>query len=102
CSGGNGTPKWPSSSFEPASERVGMAGQASETSGHARTRPAGRRSGFERRPEEVADRLDAHLDGVLGHGVAAEQAAQEVDVAEVVEHGAVAADDELLGVVAAE
>ena len=57
---------------------------------------------LERGPEEVADRLDAGLERLLGHRVAAQQALEEVHVAEVVEDGAVAADDQLLGVVAAE
>src|SRR5688572_556464 len=85
-SSGNGTPKAPSSSFDEASESVGMAGNL----------------GLERRPEELADGLDAGLERVLGHGVAAEEPVEEVDVAEVVEDRPVAADDELLGVVLAQ
>src|SRR4029453_1094701 len=59
-------------------------------------------SRFERGPEELAHGLDSGLDGVFRHRVAAQQSLQEVHVAEVVEDGAVAADDELRGVMLAQ
>ena len=102
-----------SSSFDAASESVGMAGQASDRappkSACLERRPRGRRSDQDRRRhgsraarKKSRIGLDAGLDGVFGHRVAAEQALEEVDVAEVVEDRPVAADDELLGVVLAQ
>jgi predicted MFS family arabinose efflux permease len=60
------------------------------------------RSGFERGSKELANVLEPLVERPLGEGVAVEKPDEERHIAEVAQEGAVAGDDELLGVLVPE